>query len=314
LDSDSGLPPRPAGAAFEHRCVARRFFSHGSPKFPNLLSNRLLRAKEYPCPGDLPEAMCHRGIERGAIHTTESTGQLDSGYGFPASGPFSSTYIVGVTGLRLQLRRVELEESNTVLPADTAAALDLGLLLGRSQAFGLIAGRCSAAQAQNLSRLRKEQNYKQLTPHWRDFCSRYLKISQTQADQIISLWEEFGPGYFEVAHLTRVSAETYRALAPTIDDGKLILDGEAIELNEENALRVSAAVAALRRALPKKAKNPKPPRERLAALDKRCSAIIDEFQELAGTETAGTDRLLFHATLTRFSSALRRMELECGPA
>jgi hypothetical protein len=174
----------------------------------------------------------------------------------------------------------------------------------------LIAGRCSAAQAQNLSRLRKEQKYKQLTPHWRDFCSRHLKISQTQADQIISLWEEFGPGYFEVAHLTRVSAETYRALAPNIEDGKLLLDGEAIEMNEENALKVSAAVAALRRALPKKAKQPKPPRERLAALDKRCTAVIDEFRQLAGIESAGADRLLFQATLTRLSSALSRIELE----
>ena len=205
-----------------------------------------------------------------------------------------------------------MEESIAVLPADAASTLELGLVLGKQQAFGLIAGRCSAAQAESLSRLRKDLQYKQLTPHWRDFCSAHLKMSQTQVDHIIALWEEFGPGYFEVAHLTRVSAETYRELLPSIREGKLHLDGESIELNEENALKVSAAVAALHRALPKKTTEPKPPRERLAALDKRCTAIVADFQELARTESAGDNRLLFSATLSRVSSALRQIELATG--
>lgn len=213
-----------------------------------------------------------------------------------------------------------MDESITALPADAADTLELGLVLGKSQAFGLIAGRCSAAQAESLSRLRKEQKYRRITPHWRDFCSHYLKMSQTQADQIINLWEEFGAGYFEVSQLTRVSAETYRALAPSIQDGALHANGEAIELSEENAQKVSAAVAELRRALPA-AKKPGPKvqplreiamEERLADLDKRCTAIAAEFAEFATMERSGEEWLIFTAILSEIACALRSIELESG--
>jgi hypothetical protein len=35
------------------------------------------------------------------------------------------------------------------------------------------------------------------------------------------VWQEFGPDYFELAQLTHISADTYRALAPSIQDGAL---------------------------------------------------------------------------------------------
>jgi hypothetical protein len=40
------------------------------------------------------------------------------------------------------------------LPADDAELLDLGSVLGQNLTFGLVAGRCSAAQAASLRRLR----------------------------------------------------------------------------------------------------------------------------------------------------------------
>jgi hypothetical protein len=93
------------------------------------------------------------------------------------------------------------------LSAEDAEMLDLGSVLGQNQSFGLIAGRCSAAQAASLQRLRDGRQYKRLAPNWRAFCTQYLKMSQTQVDQIIRLWEEFGAGYFELAQLTRISPE-----------------------------------------------------------------------------------------------------------
>src|ERR1035438_6426624 len=81
----------------------------------------------------------------------------------------------------------------------TAGLLDLGVVLGQSQTFSLIAGRCSAAQAAGLHRLRKEKQYTRLTPHWSEFCTSYLKMSRSQVDHVISLYEEFGPAYFEVS-------------------------------------------------------------------------------------------------------------------
>jgi hypothetical protein len=50
------------------------------------------------------------------------------------------------------------------LSADTAAAdaalMELGFALGQSHTFGLVAGRCSAAQAQGLRQLRESKLYK----------------------------------------------------------------------------------------------------------------------------------------------------------
>jgi hypothetical protein len=40
-----------------------------------------------------------------------------------------------------------METSNSELPAEVAELLELGSVLGQNQAFGLVAGRCSAAQA-----------------------------------------------------------------------------------------------------------------------------------------------------------------------
>ncbi len=189
--------------------------------------------------------------------------------------------------------------------------LDLGSVLGQNQAFGLIAGRCSAAQAASLRRLREDKKYKLVTPYRRDFCSRYLSISGPQADYIIGLWEEFGAPYFEVARLTRISPETYRAIAPAVREGGLHSNGEVIELNPENSRRIAAAVAGLRRAAPA----PKPvrrldPHRQLQGLDKRCTALIAELEEFSRKERRGENWLLFTAVLSRMSAALERLEVE----
>jgi hypothetical protein len=138
-------------------------------------------------------------------------------------------------------------------------------------------------------------------------------MSRTQADQVIQLLDEFGPGYFELAQLTRVSAETYRAIAPSIEDGVLHSDGDAIELTVENSRKVAATVAEFRRTLPGKKPAPQlPMHERLAELEKRCSAMIAEFEEVSEKERRGENWLLFTATLARMASALRRIEVENG--
>ena len=73
-----------------------------------------------------------------------------------------------------------------------AALLDLGVVLGQTHAFGLIAGRCPAAQAEGLRRLRENKLYKRLSETWDDFCRDYLQISKREADRTIHLLEEFG--------------------------------------------------------------------------------------------------------------------------
>jgi hypothetical protein len=206
-----------------------------------------------------------------------------------------------------------MEKPVSELPPEIAEVLDLGVVLGHNQALALVASRCSAAQAEGLWRLRQEGKFKRLTPHWRDFCSQYLKISGSEADRIIQHWEEFGPAYFDMAQITRVSAHVYRALAPSITDGALHMNGEAIALNVENAGKLAEAVAEMRRSLPpKQPARPLEMHERLAELDKRCTVLIAEFDEISRKERCGENWLQFTATLSRLTSALRRLELENG--
>lgn len=203
------------------------------------------------------------------------------------------------------------------LSAEDADKIDLGFALGEQHAFGLVAGRTAAAQAATLKRLRDEKKYKKVAPHWKDFCPRFLKMSGSQADKIIHLFDEFGPGYFEVAQLTRISADTYRAIAPSIKDGALHLKGEAIQLEPRNAQKVAQAVAELRGALPapappatKKTRALETP-ERLADIDKRCDAIVSELREIS-REGLGKHAQIFSSTLDRACRALTRIKMDNG--
>jgi hypothetical protein len=217
------------------------------------------------------------------------------------------------------------EESLGGLPAESAALLEVGVALGQNHAFGLIAGRCSAAQAEGLCRLREEKLYKRCTEKWDDFCPRFLKISRAEADRTIKLWEEFGAAYFELSQLTRVSPETFRAIAPAIQDGALHYQGEAIELNPENSRRVAAVVAELRSTLPKRsAESRSLMREvqglchemdvtvRIEKLNECCTALVAEFEKISSDEAFGPARMLFETALTRVRTELGRVAAKSG--
>lgn len=198
------------------------------------------------------------------------------------------------------------------LPAAKAELLDLGSVMGHHLALGLVAGRCSAAQAAGLRRLREAKLYKCVSPHWQDFCVQFLKTSRAQADHLIQLLDEFGPRYFELSQLTRISPQTYRAIAPAFKDGALEFHGQTIELIPENSRQVAAAVAELRRSLPRKKPSAPETHIRLAALNKQCIAIFDEFAEIARRERYSENWIAFTSILTRIADRARRLERECG--
>jgi hypothetical protein len=187
-------------------------------------------------------------------------------------------------------------------------ALDLGIVLGQNQALGLIAGRCSAAQAEGLHRLRTEKLYKRVAEHWSDFCPQYLRMSASQADRTIKLWEEFGAGYFEVAQLTRVSPETYRAIEPAVENGVLNLNGEQIELTLENSRKVAAAVAEVRRSLPAKPVAELPFPERIARLDRLCQELIQEFTAIPNISAEAFQS--YRISLLNLYAVLRKMRAQ----
>jgi len=112
---------------------------------------------------------------------------------------------------------------------------------------GMVAGRCTAAQALGLKRLREKKLHKPYAETWEDFCRMHLKISETEANHIIHLLDEFGPDYLSA--LTPISPETYRAIAPIVKDGTLDFDGQAVALRPENSREVTAAVAKMHRSI-----------------------------------------------------------------
>jgi hypothetical protein len=224
---------------------------------------------------------------------------------------------------------MEQQPFSELTAADTAL-LELGIILGQNHAFGTIAGRCSAAQAEVLRRVREDKLYKRCCEKWEDFCPRFLKMGRSAADRTIALFEEFGAAYFELSQLTRVSPETFRAIQPAIRDGALHYQGEVIELLPENSPQVAAAVAEMRRAIPPAATTPPGFRDLIAEIEsanrdlnlmsridrlgKACTAIIAEFEKISNDRDLASARLHLHSTLSRARDELNRVAIENGLA
>ena len=185
--------------------------------------------------------------------------------------------------------------------------LEFGKMLGRRQTFSLVAGKCTVADVECLKKTRDQKLYRGYAKSWEECCTRHIGMSRANAERMIGLLEEFGPAYFEVAQLTRVSPEAFRALAPSIRDKTLHHNGEAIALIPENAARVALVVATHRKAAPLRTVD-----TRLDALEQRCNRLLEEFEELSGALRDSVDRMMLGAVLARARSALTRLGLELG--
>ncbi len=203
------------------------------------------------------------------------------------------------------------------------ALLELGKTLGQSLAFGTVAGRCSAAQAAALQQARGEKVHRRFGLTWNQFCPKHLRMSGTQADEIIRLLHEFGPEYFENTESVRISPDTYRLVAPFIQDKTLRLEGETLELNSANVHRVARGVRESRRALPAPAAEPEPEPApalscRLSALHRHAVEVAAEFREVARecrkAEDAAMFQSMFRSTLVLACCELQRVGFENGVA
>jgi hypothetical protein len=205
------------------------------------------------------------------------------------------------------------QETVSDLRAEDAQLMELGFTLGQNHTFGMLAGRCSAAHAQGIRRLREEKLYKRCCGTWDDFCAKYLKMSRSEADRTIKLLEEFGPAYFELSQLTRISPGVFRAIAPAISDGVLHHNGEAIVLTSENSQKVAAVVAEMRSALPKKPSKPSEPEQitlrRIQELARNCAGNLAELDKIARDEHLGALRIFLRNELTGL-----RQQLMCVAA
>lgn len=189
-------------------------------------------------------------------------------------------------------------------PATTE--FDLGNWLGMRRAFGLMAGRASSADAECLRRIRDDKLYIAKSTNWSDFCAQYLGASKTHVNRMIHYLEEFGPEFFHLTQLTRMSPEAYRAIAAQVKPEGIEFDGEVIPLVPQNAQRVSEAVTELR----KRAASPKSPARpaevRFAAIERCLDDVIARIEALPPLLDAG-QKISLAASLVELRKASAKL-------
>jgi hypothetical protein len=144
------------------------------------------------------------------------------------------------------MRRGKEKEPAGSTSADKAL-FDLGTWLGRHQALGMVANRCSAADAECLRSIRHGGQYKKLGMTWERFCSERAGISRAQADRLIRQLEEFGANYFRLAEVMDVSPETYRLIAGSVSDAGIQVDGETVAICPGNRDKIAIVVESARK-------------------------------------------------------------------
>jgi hypothetical protein len=194
------------------------------------------------------------------------------------------------------------QEKNFENHQNQEAMMNLGAWLGRHQAFGLIANRCSAADAECLKAIRDGGEYKQLGLTWEQFCTKHAGVSRVHAERQIHYLEEFGGNYFRFAEVMPISAGTYRLIAGAVSEQGLECNGERIPLVRENRTRVAAAVMAIRA----KAESRTTGKALTAAVRKRLDALLDEAHVVAGQ---ASPRVELIGLLEEGSESLRRLAL-----
>ena len=201
------------------------------------------------------------------------------------------------------------QEKNSENDQNHEAMMSLGAWLGRHQAFGLIANRCSAADAECLKAIRDGGDYKQLGLTWEQFCTKHAGVSRVHADRQIHYLEEFGANYFRLADVMPISPETYRLIAGAVSDQGLECNGERIPLARENRDKVAAAVTAIR----DKAKITKAGSAVIGGVRKRLDALLAEAHGVANQADRRLEliRLLEEGreSLERLAHALREKTL-----
>jgi hypothetical protein len=197
-------------------------------------------------------------------------------------------------GRRYTWMKKTVEEDTGALALTDAQGILLGQWMGRREAFGLIAGRCSAADIGILRRMKEEKLYATLDCTWDEFCTRHLHVARRTVDMEIAYLREFGPAFFTIRQLTHVSVKDYRSIAPYITEQGVHVNGTVVALLPENSEPLAAAVEVLLKGSANEECAAKP--ESFDTLLKRCQAAaralcsyqkrLDERQKAALTAEA----------------------------
>jgi len=187
--------------------------------------------------------------------------------------------------------------------------LEVGTWIGRRQAFGLMASKCSFADASSLKYLRDGRQYREAGMTWDEFCTRHLGISKTHADRIISQLDEFGTAYFALSEIVRIPAEAFREISSSVTGHAIEYNGQTIPIKKENGRKIADVIRVLREEAAQTRlqidPSSEPPRlKNLATLRRRLNRCLtdlaaithnslhpDDRAEVVGLICAGQDRL-----------------------
>jgi len=189
-------------------------------------------------------------------------------------------------------------------------AFDVGTWVGRRQAFALVAGRCSAADAEILFELREKKLFRKMEQTWEDFCTKRLGLTRSYVDRVIRQARELGPNYSKLNSFTRIKpAEYVRQIAPAVTDDGLCYGGEVIALEPENAPKLAAAVFALRRESRPETHAADPAEQAFAKAGRAMQSAVAEFQRLQAMDLDAEQRSILLSAVESWRSQLDRIRI-----
>jgi hypothetical protein len=204
----------------------------------------------------------------------------------------------------------EMEEIEDGMP-DDRQVLELGIMLGQRRAFGMVAGRCSAAQAECLRKIRDEKTYLKFAINWAEFCERQLKIGKRTADRAIALLKKHGTLYFEMAALTGITPAEFGRIEHAIQRDGIHVGSDVIALIPENAARAVDAVARLQTeaAAAQSAEPAASAEEQIRELEKRAMQLCASFHRTANAADS-IERQWLIGAIKKVQKMINRLEME----
>jgi hypothetical protein len=159
------------------------------------------------------------------------------------------------------------------------------------------AARCSAAAAQWLRAIRTRKLYRE------EFCKQRVGIDRSNADAIIRRLEEFGPAYFRLAAIVRMSPQRFRLIASFVREQGLEYNGELIPFEAAQVSRLAAAVKdlAVRQA------GAADPARRLRRAQTALKSALTSLETVSSLPMDLLDRQSLHATFEHAMEKLGRL-------
>jgi hypothetical protein len=179
-----------------------------------------------------------------------------------------------------------MENNTEALTEQSSDGLyELGQWMGRKQAFSLVSGKTAAADVECLRNIREKKLYRAKGVDWSEFCKQYVGFTRAYSDRLIRQLEDFGPSYYNLSQIVRISADVYRKIAPAVSEEGITLGDETIAICPENSEKLVEAVSELRAAIPAKEVE-----TGIATARRRLEAGLGAMNQVLKTELTDEDR------------------------